>query len=287
MSFARPPAYTGRVKPKKKTQMTTRQPPSYRVGGISAVGSRAPTPRSATAASAVPPGVTAPQPVAPLTPPPLPAPKAPPMNPGAANDRISATEQYGSTLADTNEQLRELALQYGGVGSVQQFGQQFDPTTNQVTDTTSQAAVTQNDPLSALATLERQYLTNQRGIGENANAQNTFFSGLQLRDQQQNTDDRARGITAAQRDYESKVAQLTRLLLQAQGARRESFRNADLADLLAAPPAEAQADQAPVEAPVAAEEVPVAAPSTPSRRPLGAFGASPPKKKKPKKKGKK
>jgi hypothetical protein len=161
--------------------------------------------------------------------------------------------------------MREIAQRYGGAGNVQQFAYNPGGERDLGSDVASSIAATMNDPNSSVAQIARWLEDQQKFTRETHTGQNTFFSGLNIRDQGQNTEEAARQRAQAQMDYESAVATLISSLNQSQAARNESIRGANAADdeATAQAVAAAQAQQALLAQQVAAHNAQLAA----SRKP--------------------
>jgi hypothetical protein len=126
--------------------------------------------------------------------------------------------------------MREIAQRYGGAGSVQQFNFSPGGERDLGLDSASSIAATMNDPNSTVAQIARWLEDQQKFTRETHTGHNTFFSGLNIRDQGENTEEAARQRAQAQTDYESAVAALISGLQQAQAGRNESIRGANAAD---------------------------------------------------------
>jgi hypothetical protein len=160
---------------------------------------------------------------------------APPATPQAAADRITAREQYGTGMGDVNYQLRTAAQQYGGAPTVDQYGYSEDPNHPGVyLDSVSTVGANTTDPNSALAVILRNQQAQATAQNENTNQKGTFFSGINLKGQQDIVDENDRQRTAAFTQYQDAIHRLTTAMEQLRGTRGEGFRNADAADLLAA-----------------------------------------------------
>lgn len=178
-----------------------------------------------------------------------------PLTGGGTATRAGAREQYGFSLAEVNRRLRDLAFQYGGAPQVQQFA--YDPGADPRgvgTDTSSMMAVSQNDPNSVVETLRRNLGLQNRGIGDAHESDNTFFSGLRLRDLNEAEAESQRNLAAQRTQYEQAVADLVSQLQGAQGSRNDAFNqiNAQEAQDYAALLAQAQTAAAPDAAPAPA-----------------------------------
>jgi hypothetical protein len=142
---------------------------------------------------------------------------------GGEAQRNAATGTYQTTVADINRQLLQAALQYGGVGQVQNI----DPGTGGYAN----VDVSPNDPLSSMAEIGRTLQTNTKGLNDELTRNNTFFSGQHLTRQQEIDDLANRDRTDAQRQYENAVAQLLGQGGQALGERDLAYANARQSDI--------------------------------------------------------
>jgi hypothetical protein len=214
---------------------------------------RAPSVRPGASRPPTPPPVTAPAPIA------TPALSVTPIQtPEATAGRASAVEQYVAGMSDVNRQLQELAFRYGGAPTVEQFGYAQGDPRSIGGDVSSQLGVTQNDPNSILGTIGRNLQNQQKFVDQTHEADNTFFSGLRLTDQDVARSDADRQRAQAATDYRSAFANLVSQLTNARTGRNEAIRGANAADdaatAQALAQAQAQAAAAPPPGPTPAQQ---------------------------------
>lgn len=186
----------------------------------------------------------------------------PPQSLTSASDRVSAREGYNLGLSGVNRALMAAALRYGGAPTVQQFG--YDPTGK---DTSSLLGVTTNpEDNSALSVIRRNAELSSKNIDEATGAENTFFSSKRLGDLGDVNNDADRQRIEAKAEYDAAIADYLSQLTGMRGTRDEAFRNADIADILAAQEAEAR-NQLATPAPEPAAAKPKATPKKAAPKP--------------------
>lgn len=127
-----------------------------------------------------------------------------PLSMGEQAQRNAADAAYGTSKSGYGRQLYEAALRYGDQGTMGQWGE-YGPAVE--------------NPNSRLATTARNEAQGVEQSGLRSNANNTFFSGLHLRADQEIHDQASRERLAAQQEYESSMNNLMNLLAQAEQAR--------------------------------------------------------------------
>jgi hypothetical protein len=174
----------------------------------------------------------------------------------SAERRTQARENYGIGLGDVNRRLMQAAFDYGGSDSVQQYG---------LTDTGADNSYAQSvgkNPNSAIANIDRYGTEHRRGIDEDLNNRNSFFSGAHIKQQRDLTDETGRQRLSAEQDYARAMAQLNQEIINSRMGRDAQFRMADIEDILAAQAATPQpgADTSSPGTPVPVESPAPAAP---------------------------
>lgn len=165
-----------------------------------------------------------------VTPPPMPSLQS-------TQDRIAARNDFSGAMGNINQQLRNLAANYGGVDKILQFGfnpDAWDRNNPNGMFSSSELGVQANQPGSTLETLLRQLNSTKQGVNEAATAGNTFFSGKRINDLGIADTEYAGQVAQARRDYEAAVAQLMDAMTGAQGTLSSNLNNADIADIGAA-----------------------------------------------------
>lgn len=127
-----------------------------------------------------------------------------PLNMSEQAQRNAAESTYTAQKGGYGRQLYEAALRYGDPGVMSLYSQ-YGPTVE--------------NPNSRLSTILRGENQNIEQSGLRSNANNTFFSGLHLRADQEIRDQASRERLAAQQEYESAMNELNNLMLQAENER--------------------------------------------------------------------
>lgn len=245
----RPIAYKGGLNPSAVAQA---RPPARRIGvshGVPRTGPPAAAPGLTPAQQTVQnmmPGWQAPRPL--VVPPPMPSLRT-------TQDRIAARSDFTGRMGDINQQLRNLAANYGGVDKVLQFG--FNPDAWNRDDpsgmfSSSDLGVQASQPGSVLETLLRQLNANKQNINDTALGQNTFFSSKRIGDLGLADSDYAGQVAQAKRDYDNAIANLLREMTGAQGTLTTNLSNADITDIDAA---NAAAPEAQASGPMTGQEI--------------------------------
>lgn len=202
--------------------------PNPEGGPLRNAGGNAPLPIKQTAAPAAP-AVSTGLPAGIVDTSAQPAAVAPPQTLSGADTRLGATSDYTTLLPNLNQQLEQLAEDYGGVKNYTQLG--YDPATG-ADSQTSVGAV--DNPNSQLDVLRRNLVNDQASQAGNDNAVNSYFSGAHLKSAGDLYDTEGRGELSAQESYEAALGQLMTQIQQAQNAREGGYRSANEADVSAA-----------------------------------------------------